>query len=48
MPEVFTTECTVCGFPINWTYERHVYENRIECPECEEYIEIDADNQDGE
>jgi predicted nucleic acid-binding Zn-ribbon protein len=42
MPQIYIHTCTECGEIIEYTYERHVYENCIQCPKCEEFNELEV------
>ena len=41
MAQTFETKCTECEHIIAWSYERSVYEGKIECPECDTFIIVD-------
>lgn len=40
MPQMFEVVCS-CGETVVWCYERSVYEGKIQCPFCKEFIDVD-------
>jgi endogenous inhibitor of DNA gyrase (YacG/DUF329 family) len=48
MVEIHEIECPTCGTIIEYTYERSVYENHVECLTCESFVKVDDDEDKGE